>query len=330
MKKKTLQIGLDIGAYSVKLVQLSGEPDNLLLTRFDVRKVQEKTDEGYKKLLTDMAQTLATKEVNISISGPAVVVRYIELPKMTDEELKDSMKFEAEKYIPFKINEVILDCQTLEYLEHNKMRVLLAAAKKSAVSNRLRLVQEAGLSAGVIDCDAFALINAFVLNFPDDIKEGNTALIDLGEKLTNINILRGKAPYFTRELEIGGRDFSKVLAEKLNLDIKSASGLVEEPKERFEEVMEAIKPIRNHMIEEIRLSLNYYENQMGIGVDRIYLSGGLSSLRGFKDMFAESLGIDCRLWDPFKSLKIEKDLPLEKLNSVKNQLPVALGLAMRG
>lgn len=329
VKKKISQTGLDIGSSSIKLIRLSGSIDSPLLLNFDVIKTEERID-SQKKVLEEIARKLSVKEVNISLSGPAVVVRYIELPKMTDEELKSSMKFEAEKHIPFDTKEVILDCQILEHIGQGKMRVLLVAAKKSAISERLNLIRSAGLSAKIIDCDSFALTNAFLLNFPDIDKESNIALLNLGKRLVAIEILKGKYPYFTRELPIGGKDFAKAISERLSLDINAASELIEHPQERYNEVVDIIKPIITHMIEEIKLSLNYYENQMGMAVDRIYLSGGLSSFKGLANIFSESLGVECNLWDPLQRLKIDKDLSPERLDLVKNQLPVALGLAIRG
>jgi type IV pilus assembly protein PilM len=326
--KPQLFTGLDIGSSCIKFVQLSGKNENLNLVNFDVIKLEGKVERS-KLALEDLAKKLSAKDVNISISGPSTVVRYIDLPKMTDEELKSSMKFEAEKYIPFNIKDVVVDCQALESTGRGKMKVLLAAAKKEAISERINLVEGAGLSVKLIDCDSFALINAFLLNFPDIEEGGNVALVNMGEKLTTIDILKGKAANFTRELQIGGWDFAKAISEKLNMDMDAAAELKENPQARLEDLMGVVRPVIVHIIEEIKLSLNYYENQMGAAVDKIYLSGGLSSFHGLVDIFKESMGMECSLWDPIEHIKIDKDVDQEKLNKMKHQLPVALGLAIR-
>lgn len=329
IKKNVLETGIDIGSSSVKFVQLSGPGDNPVLVNFDVIKADKDTD-SVKKALANIAGRLSLKEVNISVSGPAVIVRYIELPKMTDEELKSSIKFEAEKHIPFNTKEVVLDCQAVEYISHSKMRVLLVAAKKDAVSSRLELITEAGLSVKVIDCDSFALVNAFLLNFPDIDEGKNTALLNLGEALTSINILKGKIPYFTRELQIGGQDFTKAISERLNLDTKAASDLKENPGKKTGELTEASSSVTARLIDEVRLSLNYYENQMGAAIDNIYLSGGLSNFARLAGVFGENLGAACDLWDPLKNLKIAAGIKKERLDAVRPQLAVAVGLALRG
>lgn len=330
MGKKRLQTGLDVGSSSVKFVQLFGGHDNPSLVGFDIVKIAEGSGNTFAGALKKMAGRLSVKEVNISISGPSVIVRYVELPRMSEDELKSSMKFEAEKYIPFPINEVILDSQIIEQLGHGKMRVLLAAAKKSTITGRISLVESAGLSVRMIDCDSFALANAFLLNFHDINEANNSALLNIGDKLTTIDILKGRLAYFTRELEIGGRNFVKAISEQLSLDAKAASDLLEQPGERFEELMTIVRPVVTHMIDEIKLSLSYYENQTGLSVNNIYLSGGLFGFKGLTDILKEGLGAECQLWDPFKRVKIEKDVPQEKLDKVKHQLHVALGLAMRG
>ncbi|MEE8360144.1 MAG: type IV pilus assembly protein PilM, partial [Candidatus Omnitrophota bacterium] len=306
-----------------------GKLESFSMTDFGVVKVDDKV-EGSKKALEAVAKRLLTKDVNISVSGPNAIVRYIELPNMTDEELKSSMKFEAEKYIPFRSKDVIVDCQVLEKLARGKMRVLLAAAKKEAITEKINLVEGVGLSVNLIDCDSFALINTFLLNFPDLPEDGCIALVNMGERLTTIDILKGKSATFTRELQIGGWDFSKAISQKLNLDMAAAVQVMENPQARLEELMGAVRPTIVHIVEEVKLSLSYYENQMGAVVDKIYLSGGLSFFHGLVDILKEGIGMECFLWDPVKRITIDKGVDQEKLSKIKHQLPVALGLAIRG
>jgi type IV pilus assembly protein PilM len=329
MGKHTLQTGLDVGNSHIKLVQVSGKPGSApTLSNFDVITI-EQGEEGLNKALKDIAKTLPNKEVSISVSGPAAIVRYIELPKMNEEELKSSMKYEAEKYIPFNLKDVIIDCQVLETLPRGKVKVLLTAAKKDVVNERIKSIEGAGLSVKLIDCDSFALINAFLLNFPPSEDMSSTALVDIGEKLTTINIIKGAAPQLTRELELGGSDFAKAISAKMGVGINEASGLKEDPDSRIEELMGAVRPTIVRIIEEIKLSLTYYENQTGMAVDRIFLSGGLSAFKGLVEMFKETMGMECSLWDPVKGLLIDKGVDREKLDKIKNRLHVAVGLAIR-
>ncbi len=321
-------IGLDIGSSDIKYVELFKNQNRFHIRDFGIVKMEGAADEA-GKALRKAAGRLSSKDVSISISGPGTVVRYIELPRMNAEELKSSMKFEAEKYIPFDLKNVILDCQVLNELPQGKMRVLLAAAKRDLIKERVKTIEAGGLSVKLIDCDSFALINAFLLNYPRDGAAGSAALIDIGEKLTTINILKGAAPALSRELELGGLDLAKAVSAKMGLDIKEASRLKENPESRLDELLAAARPAIARIIGEIKLSLTYYENQSGAAVERIFLSGGLSAFNGLCDMFREGIGVECGLWDPVKNLSLENAGQKERLDGVKNRLHVAVGLAVR-
>lgn len=327
--KDVLQTGLDIGSSHIKIAQLMGKGEGLQLVNFDVVKIESSID-GVKKALDAIAKRLPAKEVNISISGPSTVVRYIDLPKMSDDELKSSMKFEAEKYIPFNLKDVIIDCQSLDKGAKGKMKVLLAAAKKDAIKERIDLVEGSGLTVRLIDCDPFALINAFIFNFPDIKSDNNIALVNLGEKKTIINILKGNIAVFTRELQIGGWDLAKAISEKMRIDMNAAAALKEDPGDKAEEVTKVTALVLARIIEEIKLSLSYYENQVGAVVSSIYLSGGLSSLKGLPDVFKEGMGVECASWDPVKNVRIDtNNVIADKLEKSKSRLHIAVGLAMR-
>jgi len=178
--KKIAQTGLDIGSSSVKFVQLSGSRENPILKNFELIKLKEGNFEEYKKILTNIAKKLGSKEVNISVAGPQLVVRYIEMPKMSDEELKSSMKFQAGEHIPFDVKDVIIDCQKVEDAGRGKMKVLLVAVKKEALERMVKLVEGTGIFAGIIDCDSFALVNAYLFNYPDADEAKNVALLGIG------------------------------------------------------------------------------------------------------------------------------------------------------
>ncbi len=332
ISKKIQQLGLDIGSSHIKYVLLSGTIDSPSLVDFDSIKIDDGR-EATKKALADIAVKLSsiTKEANTSISGPNVVVRYVELPKMTEDEMKSSMKFEAEKHIPFSLKEVEIDSEILEFISHGMMRVLLVAAKKETVALHAKLLEESGLSAKVVDCDAFALFNAFLFNYPDISKEANTVLLNIGEKITTMNILKGKIPYFTRELKLGGADFTQAIFEKMTMaDKKTAEILRDDPKDKANDILDATRQVATNLVDEVRLSLNYFENQAGASVNDIYISGGLSSLNGLVASLSSALGIEIKTWDPMRRLRLDPKIDQEKLTRTKPLLPIALGLAIRG
>jgi len=287
--KEKVIIGLDIGSTSLKYANLVQIKGGFELAGFGVRDLNE---------LKDLAKELPNKNVNISICGPAVIVRYIQLPKMKEEELASSLEFEAEKYIPFNISDVILDHQILEKDAAEKMKVLLVAAKKDLVQGRIKLLEDAGLVPNIIDVDSFAVINAFTLNNPTPDPDKVMALLNMGERINSVNIISNNIPYFTRTFTTGAAD---ALEEARIADMSN----------------------------EIRASFSYLENQIGRGIDQIYISGMSSGMEGIIRILNETLGVETKNWDPTAILAVRDTVPKEDLNNIKNELAIAIGLALR-
>lgn len=333
IKYKQNHIGIDIGSYSVKAIELSGVEKNTFRIK----------NAGYEKIENPASQeslvkairgavtkaSISSKEVNIAVSGPSVIVRFIELPRMSEDELRNAIHFEAEKYIPFSINEVSISHQLIiPRLGNNMMLVLLVATKKDIITKRLNLISEAGLSARILDVASFANVNAF-LNSAARKKNKVTALIDLGARAMDINIIDEDILYFTRSVQLGGDDVTKVLSETLSLELKSAEDIKIDPADKADLIREKIEPVLRNMIDETRLSFSYYENQSGKTLEEVYLTGGSSGITNLSNMFKEGLGIDVVLWDPTELIPIDASADSQLINSMKYRLGVAIGLALR-
>ena len=271
---------------------------------------------------------ITSKEVNTSVAGQEVIVRYVEFPQMTKEELNGAIKFEAEKHIPFNINEVFLDCQILDRRSRDKMKVLLVAAKKDLINNHIKFITDMGFKPVLIDIDSFAIINAFQRSNPGQ-NIGTIALLNLGAGFSSINILKGNISCFTRETPIGGKNIDQAISEKLNISLEEADHLKCNPGERKEEIAEIAKPVIENLLSEIRLSVDYYENQFEKGIDKIFVSGGASNFAELIDSLKKSLKVEIAAWDPVKGLEIDPGIDREKLSVVSNKLTVAIGLALR-
>lgn len=266
------------------------------------------------------------KEVNISVEGPAVIIRHIELPKMKEDELKKAIKFEAEKYIPYGVKDVVLDCQILRELK-NGMAVLLVAVKKDFINNRIKLVQKAGLRPWVVDVDSFALINAFSLNYPQ--KKGTIALLNVGASMTHVNILKDGTLSFTRNNALGGNEITKLISERLNIKKEEAETLKRKPADKKDELFEISSTVFKELTNEIKSSFDYYESQYEEGVSEIYISGGVAQCEEFKNFLSQNLEINIQSWDPLKNINISSKFSKEQLKGMSYFLPVAIGLALR-
>jgi len=297
-KKTGTTVALDIGTYSIKTLEVKIASDGTAeVLKFGSEKIgagaSAEERAGVIKGLFEK-NGITAEVVNVSVAGPKTITRFINLPKMTEDELKQSLEFEAERYIPFEIKEVYLDCDILDTEKSgNKVRVLVAASKKELINEKLEVLKAAELFPAVMDMDCTALTNAFTHTQKQE--EGEIcALLNVGHSLTQTAITRKGMLDFVRELQIGGADLSL---------------------EKF--------------LNQVRLSFDYYENQVGKSVDKIYISGGASKIENFNTQLKDALDIDTVCWDPFSSMKRGEGLKEDELREAAPLFAVAVGLALR-
>ncbi|MBU3959113.1 MAG: pilus assembly protein PilM [Candidatus Omnitrophica bacterium] len=326
--KEKLSVGLDIGASTIKLIKLEFLKEKPQLSFFSLEPVGNDLKAALKKIIDSQG----IKAVNISVSGPSTIIRYVNFPKMNNDELSQALKFEAQKHIPFSSEEVNIDSYILKHnLPDNKMLVLLTAVKKESLNQRLKLIEEAGLNTNVVDIDSIALINAFNFSYSqdDNLKTKASALLNIGASLSNLNILEGGIPRLSRDIHIGGNNFTQKIQDLLSIDFKSAEELKLNPdKERLDKVLPAIEAILSNLAQEIRASFDYYESQSASSVIKIFLSGGGSLFTGLKDILANLLGIEVEYWDPLRAINISEGVDPQKIKASSHQLAVAIGLAL--
>ena len=231
-KTKSL-IGLDIGSSSVKAVELKKAKDGYELVSFGLEPLAQDTvvdgaimdaPSVAEKIISIFdAQKIKTKDVATSVSGHSVIVKRVSMPLMTEEELYDRIQAEASQHIPFDIADVNLSYQLLEATE-NQMDVLLVAVKKDKILNHTNVLAQAGKTPMVVDIDAFALQNTFEVNYEPDPSQV-VALLNVGASVMNINIIRGWTPLFTRDVSVGGNQYTDALQKELDLSFEDAEKL---------------------------------------------------------------------------------------------------------
>ena len=324
-----LSSGIDMGSAQIKLVKLKIGKDSSELLEFAIEPGRLDSPEALKKITYDRE----VKGAGFALSGPATIIRYINFPRMNEDELRQALRFEAQKHIPFNLSEVNLDaCILKKDLPDNKMLVLLAAVKKDSIKQRLKLIVDAGLTANLIDIDSLGLVNAFNFNYPP---EGNPkhkaiALLNIGASFTNLNILEDGLPRLSRDLGIGGNNFTQKLSDLFGIDFASAEALKLKPdQERLAKITSGIESVLSGLASEVRISFDYYESQCVTSVSKIFLSGGGSLFPGFKDMLANLLGIEVAYWDPLERIQLSSNIDSKKAKSASGQLAVAVGLALR-
>lgn len=339
-KRKNTVVGLDVGTSSIKAVEMTALGESYSITNYGQVAVTN-PDDDLLGPLTELLQNmnLKSRRVATAVSGREVIVRYISMQPVEDENLNNAVRFEADKYIPYDLEEVVLDSQkldesTLGITASTEMKVLLVAAKRSLIEQRVHLLKEANLQPFVIDVDSFALGNAFELKSqlsPKAEVEGKVvALVDIGSTKTNINIMIGNTSFFTREIYLAGNEFTEEIQKKLEISLEEAEALKKDPGVFALEIQEAVSSVVDDLANEITLSFDYFEGQFEREVEEIFLSGGGSQLFSLEPDFERIFGKRINHWDPTENFEIQEDqVDIDALRKNAPQLAIAIGLASR-
>jgi type IV pilus assembly protein PilM len=353
-------VGLDLGSQVVKAVEITLEGPEPVVTGFARVEIPPGGDKAQALAEVFKRGKFRSKHVVTSVAGQSVVVRYVAMPKMSENELRQAIRIEADRYVPFELDEAQLDCQPLkrkaarghdgenaDNTEH--MTVLLVACRQQMVEEQVKLVQSQGLTPVAIDVDVFALANAWELcGLPDDEieqqveakteqkaegkpkEEKAIALVDVGASRTSINVLCGGETCFSREIGIGGHDMTQAVARKLGVEVFEAEAIKRAGDDKEAEVARAVQPVLEDLTSEISLSLDYVENHEGLRVEEVLLSGGGVLAPGAVNYIEQATGRTTRTWNPLEGLRIADDrVDVEELEAWASSLVVALGLASR-
>lgn len=329
IKKTRTRVGLDIGSHNLKVVEIEEKRDSLKIVNAKMLNISQEKNipQAINKAFKEA--NISTKKVNISVSGENVVARYLSMPAMTEAELKKAMVFQLEDHIPFKPEEVYTDYYVLkeEPNSKSKMRVFLVATKRDLLDERVRMLREAGLEPQVITTDALALKNAFYFNYPAK-NDANITLLNIGDKITNLLITHQKVPYFVRDTRFGGDVITTLIQTKLQLEKKAAEELKENLKEQSPEILKIIKGTLGNLVNEIFVSLDFYENLTEQRIDEIYITGGSSQLGGLKEFLDGYLNLKLIPLEPFKKFAFSENVPMEAISKLSPYFAVAVGLAL--
>jgi len=253
---------------------------------------------------------------------------------MTEDELHETIHFEAEQYIPFDINDVNLDFQILGESEHNpnQMSVLLVAAKKEMVNEYINLVQMANLNTCIIDVDAFALQNIFEFNYtPED---EHVALIDIGASKTSLNILKGNSSAFMRDVSLGCAQINEKIVSLIDCSLEEAEHikLHEQPDIISpEDLKKIVSSVVTDWCTEIKRALDFFystypENQ----INSFVLSGGGANIKEFRHILAAETSADVEVINPFNNLSADSNrFDASYLEKIAPQAAICMGLAIR-
>jgi type IV pilus assembly protein PilM len=337
--------GLDIGSSSIKaaelrpagkgsyeLVSLGIEdlPQDCIVDGVIISKIP--VSDAINKIFAQ--QNIKTKQIATSIAGHSVIVKKISLPAQNDADLAESLRWEAEQYIPFEISDVNLDYQILgENAANGNIEVLLVAVKKEKITDYTSVIKMAGKSPVVMEVNAFALQNAYEVNY-DPAGQNTVALLDIGASTMTIDIVSGRDFLFTRDVNVGGRQYTEFIQKEFNLGFSQAQSLKHgEAIEDIDssEVRRVLESVSEILCLEIQKTFDFFKSTTTVErIDRMIVSGGAAHTPGLLETLARKFEIPAEKFDAFRKIKFDSDRFSSSIIADRSpDLAIAIGLALR-
>jgi type IV pilus assembly protein PilM len=340
---------VDFGATNLKLAEFElTEAGGLSLRQYGFKSLgqdgtQEATREG--AMLKGLQEALAEKSfqsrnVNICAPGYHTFSKFVKLPPVDTSKVTQIIQYEAQQNVPFPLEEVVWDYQILGAAPTGELEVLLVAIKSDVVESLFRTADKAGLRLQLVDVSPAALCNAFRYNYGD--LQGCTMLLDIGAKTSNLLFFE-KGSVYSRGINIGAnaitQDFSKEAklgydeAERLKIEegFVSLGGAYEEPENAHQAAISKIaRQVLTRLHIQVNQTIQFYRGQQGGSPpDRLFLSGGATSMPYTAQFFSEKLNLPVEYFNPLRNLQIHEELPREELAKVAHSLGEAVGLGLR-
>ena len=339
-------LGLDISTTAVKLLELSKSGDRYRVESYAVEplppnSVIEKNIsdvDGVGEAIKRAVKRSGTKVkfAAAAVAGSAVITKIISMPaSLSPDEMASQIELEADQYIPYPLEEVNLDFEVLGPSDDDPERVdvLLAASRSENVDVRVDALEQAGLTAKVVDVEAYAMENAIALlkeQFPDHGVDKTIAVVDIGATMTTLNVLHDMKTIYTREQVFGGKQLTEEIQRRYGLSYEEAGMAKRQGGLPDNYIPEVLEPFKEAMAQQVSRSLQFfYSSSQYNTVDYIILAGGSSSIPGVDELIAEKQGVPTSIANPFANMTIASKIKAQVLSNDAPALMIACGLALR-
>src|SRR5918911_2474796 len=337
--RKAITVGLDIGSGLIKLVAISHASGGPVLTKVAFTSIANDAivegeimdpaivAEAIKELMASAG--VKTKQVVTAVGGRDVIVKKITMDRMQEADAREVIRWEAEQHVPFDMDNVELDFQILDPEgEGLQMTVLLVAAKRELVEHKVALLADVGLDASVIDVDAFALHNAFEINYPEAM-HGVVGLVNIGHENTNIYILDDGVPVLTRDIPVGTRRFREDLQRERGQSAEEAERMLQGSGDIPEGFLQTRTEELAVGIERAGAFLQTASRSAG-GVGRVFITGGGARIPRLSRALGDRLKIPVQLANPIEKLQVAEGVfDSMQVDEVAPLLMLPIGLALR-
>ena len=343
-RKPKALVGLDIGSSSIKLVELKKKSADYELVGVAMENLgQDAVVDGaimdgnaaasaIERIFA--GQKTKSRDVAMAVSGHSVIVKRISVPAAVEEELYNVVAYEAQQHIPFDLQDVSLSYHVFGRNQAgNATDVVLVAAKKETILNHTNVATQAGATPVVMDIDAFALQNAYELNYRPEPNH-TSALLNIGASMMNINIVRGGVPLFTRDVTVGGNQYTHTLQKELDLSFDDAEelkmGKASTP-EQSEALSQHLRTVSEILLLEIQKTFDFFrQTAPAETIHDIYIAGGTARTEGLKVLLGTEFDIPVEIMDPFRKVTVDPHrFDPAFIAEVAPRMSVAVGLALR-
>ena len=345
-KKTTVMVGNDIGSHAVKAVLLSQGNEGYVLEDFAIepmvrgavidREIQD--IEAVGKVIAKIRQSIPmkAKEAAAAVSGQTVITKIIYMDvSLNEEELASQIEIEADSLIPYPLDEVSLDFETLDVNESDpsKVNVLLSAARTESIEARVAALEAGDFIAKVIDVESYAVSRSHELclaQLPDDAAEKTVAIVDIGATMTLFSVTKAGKHLYSRDQMFGGDQYTRSIVSYYNKSFEEAeeAKITNDLPPNY--TFEVLAPFHTILMQQIRRAIQMFLTSSGLSkVDYLLVSGGTASIQDIEKLLTDELGVHTVVANPFYNMTLAESINNEELIKVAPQLTVATGLALR-
>ncbi len=346
--KKPPLIGLDISSTSVKMMELSKTGSSYRIEGIGVEPLPanavveknvaeiESVGESVKRALSK--SKIKSKNVAIAVAGSSVITKKITMPaSLSDSDMEGQIQLEADQYIPYPLEEVALDFQVIGPTESNSetVDVLLAACRSENVDDRVAAIELAGLTAKIVDIEAYTVetvFSAMAHQVPDEGMDKTVAIVDIGATMTSLSVIHNQKLIYTREQNFGGKQLTEEIMRRYGLSYDEA-GLAKRQgglPDNYEP--EVLEPFKETTAQQVSRFLQFFYSAGGdIGnIDHLVLAGGTASLPNLAELTESHIGVPTTIANPFAEMSTSSRVNKANLEADAPSFLIAAGLAIRG
>jgi len=338
-------IGLDIGSANIKIAEVDYARKGSTLVNFAIRPIPPRAITGgelsdpasISEAVKQLVLSLKTKRKNASVGlwGTSVITKRITIPSMDEKLVAGQIRWEAEQYIPFDINEVNIDFKILKNFQTSPdtLDILLVAARQDVALLYQDIVQSASLNCSIIDVGGFALANCFLNNWPSN-KGQTVALLNLGCAISNFVVIENGEVVFCRDIPVGGLTYTTEIHKGMGISMEEAEAMKISActgQAAPEDVAKIIQNTHEVISEEVQSSIDFFVNTTpGLPVQQCFVTGGGSRTMGLLNHLSGFTKMNFQIFDPFKAIRVnDKNLSSGFISEIRDFASIAVGLGLR-